>query len=111
MNFNKIGLRLTLVYGLLSFLLIACAHSPRKDVSTVQWAKRVRIVKAQDVQHCEMLASLIGETRSGERAQAENDLLRRIARVGGNCAVVDDVVAQGKHIMAYGQGYRCQRMR
>ena len=111
MNSHKIGLRLMLACGLLSFLLIACTHAPRKDSAAIQWAKRVRIVKAQDVRNCEMLASLIGETRSGERAQAENDLLRRIARVGGNCAVVDDVVAQGKHIMAYGQGYRCQRVR
>jgi len=92
----------------LCFVLVACAHASRKDLVYQQGRKTVRFVKAQDVRHCEILANLIGETRSGETQEAKYDLLRRIARVGGNCGVVDGVVKQGKHIMAHGQGYRCR---
>jgi len=108
MNSPEINFRYPLMSGLLLFLLIACGHAPSKAVVYNSGHRTVRFVQAHDVRHCEMLASLIGETRSGEQAQAEYDLLRRIARVGGNCAVKDNVEAHGKHIMAYGQGYRCR---
>ncbi|MBP5296181.1 MAG: hypothetical protein J6Y94_02485 [Bacteriovoracaceae bacterium] len=50
---------------LLSLGLVACAHTGSKDVVYQQGRKTVRLVPAKDVKNCEIIATLIGETRSG----------------------------------------------